>query len=65
MFRSSSILYGATTIRQAETDYEKALSITKILIKENAVAKNDAIVVVAGFPFGLAGSTNAIRVEHI
>ena len=59
-------MYGATTIRQAETDYEKALSITKkILIKENAVAKNDAIVVVAGFPFGLAGSTNAIRVEHI
>ena len=33
--------------------------------EENAVAKNDAIVVVAGFPFGLAGSTNAIRVEHI
>ena len=64
--RRLSILYGATTIRQAETDYEKALSITKkILIKENAVAKNDAIVVVAGFPFGLAGSTNAIRVEHI
>ena len=64
--RRLSILYGATTIRQAETDYEKALSITKkILIKENSVAKNDAIVVVAGFPFGLAGSTNAIRVEHI
>ena len=64
--RRLSILYGATTIRQAETDYEKALSITKkILIKENAVAKNDAIVVVAGFPFGLAGSTKAIRVEHI
>ena len=64
--RRLSILYGATTIRQAETDYEKALSITKkILIKENVVAKNDAIVVVAGFPFGLAGSTNAIRVEHI
>lgn len=64
--RRLSILYGATTIRQAETDYEKALSITKkILIKENAVAKNDAVVVVAGFPFGLAGSTNAIRVEHI
>ena len=64
--RRLSILYGATTIRQAETDYEKALSITKkILIKENAVSKNDAIVVVAGFPFGLAGSTNAIRVEHI
>ena len=52
--------------KRQETDYEKALSITKkILIKENAVAKNDAIVVVAGFPFGLAGSTNAIRVEHI
>ena len=64
--RRLSILYGATTILQAETDYEKALSITKkILIKENAVAKNDAVVVVAGFPFGLAGSTNAIRVEHI
>ena len=64
--RRLSILYGATTIRQAETDYEKALSITKkILVKENAVAKNDAVVVVAGFPFGLAGSTNAIRVEHI
>ena len=64
--RRLSILYGATTIRQAETDYEKALSITKkILTKENAVAKNYAIVVVAGFPFGLAGSTNAIRVEHI
>ena len=27
--RRLSILYGATTIRQAETDYEKALSITK------------------------------------
>lgn len=64
--RKLSVLYGATTILQAETDYEKALSFTKeILKKENAVVKNDAIVVVAGFPFGLAGRTNAIRVEHI
>ena len=64
--RKLSVLYGATTIRQAETDYEKALSYTKgILKKENIVVSKDAIVVVAGFPFGLAGSTNAIRVEHI
>ncbi len=64
--RKLSVLYGVTTIRQAEADYEKALTFTKeILKKENAVVKNDAIVVVAGFPFGLAGSTNAIRVEHV
>ena len=64
--RRLSILFGATTILQGETDYEEALSITKNMLKnENIVNSNDAIVVVAGFPFGLAGSTNAIRVEHI
>ena len=53
-------------MRQAESDYEAALSITKETLKqEKVVNTNDAIVVVAGFPFGLAGSTNAIRVEHI
>ena len=64
--RRLSILFGATTILQGETDYEEALSITKKMLKnENIVNSNDTIVVVAGFPFGLAGSTNAIRVEHI
>ena len=52
--------------RDPESDYEAALSITKETLKqEKVVHTNDAIVVVAGFPFGLAGSTNAIRVEHI
>ena len=64
--RKLTLLYGVITFRQAETDYEKALNITKdMLKKKNAVDKNDAIVVVAGFPFGLSGSTNAIRVEHV
>ena len=64
--RRLSVLFGATTLRQAESDYEAALSITKETLKqEKAVSTNDAIVVVAGFPFGLSGSTNAIRVEHI
>jgi pyruvate kinase len=64
--RRLSVLFGATTLRQAESDYEAALSITKETLKqEKVVHTNDAIVVVAGFPFGLAGSTNAIRVEHI
>ena len=64
--RRLSVLFGATTLRQVESDYEAALSITKETLKqEKVVNTNDTIVVVAGFPFGLAGSTNAIRVEHI
>ncbi|MDA9815690.1 pyruvate kinase [Alphaproteobacteria bacterium] len=64
--RRLSILYGATTSCQSETDYEAALLLTKqMLQKADIVRKNDAIVVVAGFPFGLSGSTNSIRVEHI
>ena len=64
--RKLSVLYGANTIHQKETDFETALTQTKaILLEKKIVRKNDHIVVVAGIPFGKAGSTNSIRVTQI
>ena len=43
----------------------KRLKINHEESKDFAVSEGDTIVVVAGMPFGIAGSTNSIRVVDI
>ena len=46
--------------------YEAAIQEAKEIIRSKKIAKKgDAIVIVAGMPFGIAGSTNSIRVVDI
>ena len=50
----------------AEAVYEAAIEEARQIIRKQKFAKNgDAIVVVAGMPFGISGSTNSIRVVDI
>ena len=61
--RRLSLVWGVKTINQSEKKYEKAVddAIKKIIYLKIA-NKGDNIVLVSGMPFGLEGSTNAIRV---
>ena len=46
--------------------YEPAIQEARQIIKKEKFANDgDAIVVVAGMPFGISGSTNSIRVVDI
>jgi pyruvate kinase len=51
------------TSQQAETGYEDAVDGAIKLVLERGIAQQgQSIVMVSGLPFGLAGSTNALRV---
>ena len=64
--RRLALLWGAQTKMQAETGYEEAIEEARLALQaENIVSTGDAMVVVAGMPFGLAGSTNSMRVVQI
>ena len=64
--RKLSLLWGAYPFLSKVQGYEAAIQEAKEIIKSKKIAKTgDAIVVVAGMPFGIAGSTNSIRVVDI
>lgn len=64
--RRLALLWGAQTIMQAETDYEEAVDEARAVLQaKQIVSGGDAMVIVAGMPFGLAGSTNSMRVVQI
>ena len=48
-----------------QTTDEMVKQVDAILIKENRVNKGEAIMIVAGSPPGIPGSTNAMRVHII
>ena len=64
--RKLSLLWGAYPFLSKVQGYEAAIQEAKeIITKEKLAAKGDSIVVVAGMPFGISGSTNSIRVVEI
>ena len=64
--RRLSLLWGAYSFFSKVQGYEAAIEEARQIIRKQKFAKNgDAIVVVAGMPFGISGSTNSIRVVDI
>ncbi len=64
--RKLSLLWGAYSFFSKVQGYEAAITEAREIIKIEKLAKQgDAIVVVAGMPFGVSGSTNSIRVVDI
>ena len=44
---------------------EMVAQVDRILIDSNRVAKGDSVIIVAGSPPGIPGSTNAMRVHRV
>ncbi len=64
--RKLSLLWGACPFFSKVQGYEAAIQEAREIIKIKKFAKEgDTIVVVAGMPFGISGSTNSIRVVEI
>ena len=64
--RKLSLLWGAYSFFSKVQGYEAAIKEAREIIKKENLAKlGEAIVVVAGMPFGVSGSTNSIRVVDI
>ena len=64
--RKLSLLWGAYSFFSKVQGYEAAIKEAREIIKiEKLAKKGEAIVVVAGMPFGVSGSTNSIRVVDI
>ncbi len=64
--RKLSLLWGAYSFFSKVQGYEAAIKEAREIIKiEKLAVQGDAIVVVAGMPFGVSGSTNSIRVVDI
>jgi len=65
--RRLALLWGTTTAHSAYShDFENAIAEAADLVRKNGMASNGGhIVVVAGMPFGIAGTTNSMRVVRI
>jgi pyruvate kinase len=64
--RRLSLLWGAYSFFSKVQGYEPAIQEARQIIKNEKFANDgDVIVVVAGMPFGVSGSTNSIRVVDI
>ena len=64
--RKLSLLWGAKSFVSKVQGYEAAIKEARQTIKINKLAKvNENIIVVAGMPFGIEGTTNSIRVVTI
>ena len=64
--RKLSLLWGARSFVSKVQGYEAAIKEARETIKINKLAKaNENIIVVAGMPFGIEGTTNSIRVVTI
>ena len=64
--RRLCLLWGAQTHHQAQTDYDDAIEEARAVVKaEGLGATGQQIIVVAGMPFGIAGTTNSMRVVEL
>ena len=64
--RRLSLLWGTISFLSKVQGYEAAIQEARRIIKKNKLAaQGENIVVVAGMPFGISGSTNSIRVVTI
>jgi len=62
-----ALLWGAHSVQSANVrSYEEMVTVAETMVKQEAFAREgDSVVVVAGVPFGQAGSTNNLRVARI
>jgi pyruvate kinase len=65
--RQMALLWGAHSVQSANVhSYEEMVTVAETMVKQEAFAREgDSVVVVAGVPFGQAGSTNNLRVARI
>ena len=64
--RRLSMLWGARSYLQGETDYETAVQEARhLVLSQNIGTPGQQIIVVAGIPFGKSGSTNSMRVVDL
>ena len=64
--RKLCLLWGAQTAHQAQTDYDNAIEeARKLVVDRKLGGTGQQIVVVAGMPFGLSGTTNSMRVVEL
>ena len=67
IMRQLSLVWGVYPLRKsAPTNLEEWLEIARVTALETSVAKaGDVIVVTAGLPLGIAGSTNLVKVHRV
>ena len=64
--RRLCLLWGAQTAHQAQTGYDEAVEEARKRVIEHKLGSiGQQIVVVAGMPFGLSGTTNSMRVVDL
>ncbi len=64
--RQLSVLWGAQSCHQAESSYEDAVTEAVQQVYDRKLGSTgQSIVLVSGMPFGLAGTTNALRVVNL
>ena len=64
--RQLSVLWGTQSCHQAESSYEDAVNEAVQQVYDRKLGSTgQSIVLVSGMPFGLAGTTNALRVVNL
>jgi pyruvate kinase len=64
--RRLTLLWGAVSAHQEESEYEEAVEAAVKLVREKQMAKTgQSVIMVSGMPFGISGTTNALRVIDI
>ena len=64
--RRLTLLWGAVSAHQQESQYEEAVDAAVDIVKQQGLAKTgQSIILVSGMPFGISGTTNALRVVDI
>ena len=64
--RRLTLLWGAASAHQQESQYEEAVDAAVDIVKQQGLAKTgQSIILVSGMPFGISGTTNALRVVDI
>jgi len=64
--RRLTLLWGAVSAHQEESEYEEAVEAAVKLVREKQIAKTgQSVIMVSGMPFGISGTTNALRVIDI
>ncbi len=64
--RKLTLLWGVTTTLQAESGYERAVDDAINQVRQKQLGNSgEPLVIVSGMPFGLSGTTNALRVATV
>jgi pyruvate kinase len=65
--RRLAVVWGVHAVVMAETHSmtEAVTKATRVAMAEGFATHGNNIVVIAGIPFGVPGTTNALRVAHV